>query len=347
MTTKIHYVQGCSAASLSAAQQRDLRTLVESAPDMLALHVHPTIEVQNDQTNGVVMYFPLGAPVDATLISDRLWESLALSRVRAKGGLRGADPDDAHFVGKPIVIEREPPVAERAADSMRDTQLNADVRPWRAELGGPGAFAGAFYVPVAEDHRQKHYYLAARGTVPQLVHDLKQAIAREAPTYKDLLAPQGAWAKRMHYGAYVANRNVQRNLVSVAAACQVSIKRMDDVGSALLSPDHAPPERAIPDFQQTTHSIVQVMYEGKPAAALFCGVVLPNMQAGVYAAYVAAEPAHGIYAFPMAAGVNSPLPSSLPSSHKNANSVKPALKAAGWNPEQHVALMVPLTLMEY
>ena len=342
---KIH----CVGGTCTDADRAKLRIIVESAPDMLALNVHPTVELHGDHNNGTVMYFPPDAPVDATLIPDRLWETLALARVNQ--GYRGDKPIDAHFANKEGALRnsivQEP--ASRITESVRDSKTNADMRPWRHELGGPGSFVGAFYAPNPEDHRKRDYFLVSRGTVPQLVQDLKNAIAREAPTYRELLMSD-AWRKRMDYGAYVAERNAQRNLVSAAAACQVSISRMNDVGSALASPDHALPERAIPDHQQTTYSIQSTMYAGKPAVAIYSGVIKSaSNNSAASTAYVAAAPSHGLYAFPIEGSLLSSalLPAALPASQTSATLVKPALKAAGWNPEQPIGLLVPLALVEY
>jgi hypothetical protein len=342
---RIHCVDGCGP--LSAEQRKPLEQLLQSAPDVVAINVHPTLETKGDNSIGMVLYMKPEAVVDATLISDRLWESLAVSKVRT--GNKGAKPVDEHFIGKNAALQDFIALnpGNRSADNMRDPKTNADMRPWSAELGGPGSFAGAFYVPVGEDHRNKEYYVAVRSCVPQLVADLKKAINTQAPTYRDLVVSD-EWSKRMHYGTYVSERNAQRNLVGVAAACQVSINRMDDIGSKLPSPDHAPPERAVPDYQQQTHSIQSTMYKGKPAVALYYGVIPAAETKHEKIAYVAANPQHGIYAFPIAeqSSFASSLPAALPSTHKNAAVAKPALKAAGWNPEHAFGLMVPLSLFE-
>lgn len=341
----------CAAGSApcSDADRATLRILVESAgPALVALSTHATLAKSDSGgvPSGTVMYFAPEATVDATLVSDRLWETVAVTRVRQ--GHRGAPPADEHFKDKTATLTGAVPqhVASglRMATDARDPDTNADARPWRAELGGPGAFAGAFYAPNAEDHRRKDYHIVARGTVPQLVQDLKDAIQREAPTYRDLLYNE-TWRKRMDHGTYVAERNVQRNLVSTAAACQVSIPRMADVGSKLASPDHALPERAIPDWQQQTHSIAAAMYEGKPVVAMYNGVA---RAVGGTAAYIAANPQHGLYSFHLENAISSALlPTELPNTHKSAAVVKPVMKAAGWNAEHPIGLLVPLALVEY
>ena len=350
MASKLVYLDGFKP---SDEQRRELTVLAESLPDVLAIQVYPTLEIVGDQVSGIVMVFPPEATVDATIVPERLWETTALSRIHK--GYRGAQPSDEHFAGKNAaiqasVLQTPPPANMRAAIGMRDAKTGKDLRPWRAEMGGSGAFAGAFYVPVGEDHRERHYYLAVRGTVPQLVQDLKESIARDVPTYADLVQKE-PWRSRLAHGQYVADRNAQRNLVSVAAACQVSLPRMEDIGSKLTSPDHAPPERAIPDYQQTSYSIGATRHAGKPAVAVYCGVcpaaIRPCGADG--RTFVAANPNHGIYMFSLSAGRSAAgggIPSALPSSHKTAAAVKPAMKNAGWNPEHHVGLLVPLALVE-
>ena len=344
---KIHCATSCCDAD-----RAKLRILVESAPDMVALSAHSTLELTgSDHNSGTVLYFSPEATVDATLISDRLWETTAVARVRQ--GYKGDPPADEHFTRRATALQEAVPrsVAEplSVAASVRNPETNADVRPWRAEMGGPGAFAGAFYAPKAEDHRSKDYLLVARGTVPRLVQQLKEDIAREAPTYRDLLMSD-AWRKRMDHGNYMAERNAQRNLVAIAAACQVSIPRMNDVGSALASPDHALPERAIPDWQQQNYSIAATMYGGKPVVAMYNGIARA-ITTEQHTAYVAASPQHGLYAFPISGDMstaNTLVPTALPSSHKSIAAIKDVMKAAGWNAAEHpVGLLVPLVLVEY
>ena len=215
-SAKLHYMDGCSATSLSDEQRRHLEVLASSLPDALAINVHPTLEISasGDDMSGLVLIFPHHAVVDPTLISNRLGENLAVARVER--GYKGLPPADDHFAGKMTSFPLQTQAAP--AGDMRDPKTNSDRRPWVADRSGTGSFAGAFYAPDADDPRKKDYFLVVRSSVPQLAQDLREHVARERSdmTYGQLLSD-----KRMNYGSYVAERNAQRNLVAVAAACQV------------------------------------------------------------------------------------------------------------------------------
>jgi hypothetical protein len=183
--------------------------------------------------------------------------------------------------------------------------------------------------------------------------------------------------------------------------CQTSIKRVNDVGAALEVPHMAPPERAVPTWQQSTYSIRDTMYQGKPAVAIYHGVVpkhdLSSLTREDSRYFVVANPIDGLYSFPissraLAAGVaglpadtgrnggaartaSAPLKvtaaTSSALSHLNVvtweernakretvhedvlranplnKTIKESIKAAGWNAEEHVGLLVPLAIKLY
>lgn len=386
--------------TLTADQQSKLLAIVESAPSMLGLHYFSNLDASSNEEvpTGIAMYFPPDALVDATLISDSMFQVLAVSRVLSPP--YGKTLDDAHFMGKldeiNAALEQHPKLA--ANGSTRHPDTNQDRRVWKSELGGIGSFAGVYF-QLRDDHRTKDYYYVAQGTVPLVVRDLKQQINEKAPTFQQLLFGK-EWKGAVEHAGYLAQRNAQKNLATLSEVCETGIKRVKDAGAALVNengdPVHhmAPPERAVPTWQQTTYSIRDTMYQGKPAVAIYNGVV-PKQELSALTRedsryFVVANPVDGLYSFPISSrsvagnvaglpadtGRDSPRPSgaggTTPShlnvvtwerptglSQKNSlhedilranpltKTIKTSIKAAGWNAEDHVGLLVPLALKLY
>lgn len=301
---KIHCV-GFSPDALTADQRARLVALVESSPDMLGLSCFTNLDMtsQEDVPSGIAMYFSPSAPVDATLLSDSLFQVMAVSRIIAPP--HGVERlTDAHFTDRdPIrgvagAVEQHP--AQPVHAGITDLARQQEQGVWAPEMGGPNSFAGVYCGTRANDPRQKDYYAVARGTVPLLVQDLKRAIVERAPTYRDLLHGD-AWKGTLQNAAYVARRNIERCLANVAESYGVGVVRMDDVGAALAEPHHAPPELAVPEWEQATHSIRATLYDGQPAVVLYNGVVPREdcqlLQSGSF--FVVANPYDGISVFPL------------------------------------------------
>lgn len=392
--------------TLTPDQQAKLLAIAESAPDMLGLHYFSNLDTSSNEEvpSGIAMYFPPDAHVDATLISDNMFQVLAVSRVLAPP--YGKTLSDAYFTDKlgaiNEAIEQHPALPANGATRHPDT--NQDRRMWKSELGGVGSFVGV-YSQLRDDHRTKDYYYVAQGTVPLVVRDLKQQINEKAPTFQELLFGK-EWKGVLEHAAYLAQRNVQKNLATISEVCQTSIKRINDVGAALVNErgetvQHlAPPERAVPTWQQTTYSIRDTMYQGKPAVAIYHGVVpkqeLSSLTREDSRYFVVANPVDGLYSFPISsramaggvaglpadtgrtraegAGSTKTKPRSIAAFggdgtrvvtwdgrdaksdtvhddvlHANplTKTIKQSVKAAGWNAEEHVGLLVPLALKLY
>lgn len=270
--SKIHCV-GFSADKLTADQKEKLEQLVSSSPDLLGVHVFPNIDTSSDENipSGITMFFPPSAKVDATLVSDNLFQVLCVSKVLSGPFDRALD--DAHILSKVKTmgdaVEQHP--KKPVTGETRHPITNKDKHTWASELGGEGSFVGAYY-QLAENHRDKNYYLVARGTAPLVVQSLKDMITEKQPTYRDLIFGD-EFRGVMQNAAYTAKRNVQRNLCNVAEALEVSISRMDEIGSILEHPSHSYRERAEPEWSVKTCSIRSAEYGGKPAVALYSGVV--------------------------------------------------------------------------
>lgn len=377
--------------TLSKGQEEKLNALVKSCPDMLGLRYFSNLNTTSDEDvpSGIAMYFPFDAQVDSTLISEKMFQVFAAASVLAPPF--EINLSDDHFTRKLSsineAVQQYPKLP--ASSSVRNPIDNKDCKPWNSELGGPGSFVGAYF-QLRDDHRTKDYFLVAKGTVPLVVKELKQRINEKAPTFRDMLyGPE--WKGVLDHAAYMAQRNVQRNLVLAAEACQTSIARVQDVGAALVDekgvpvPHMAKPERAVPQWQQNTYSIRTALFKGKQCVAIYNGIV-PQEECKRDRFFVEANPYDGIYSFPLSKCLiqvpavpsdtgkthesNSTLNiSSNSSNSKNSKSiivhegkekinhsefsnpltkpVKESIKSVGWNPENHVGLLVPLAIKVY
>jgi len=157
---------------------------------------------------------------------------------------------------------------------LRSLKTNVEKQAWAPELGGPGSFVGVYSKAKDGDYRNKDYFIAARGTVPLLVKDLRQRIASQPQgvTFRDLVSKE-EWRNLMQYNQQSARRNVFRTIANAAEACQVNVQRIDDNAAFLKDPNHAPPEMAVPDWEQNNFSIRSGIYKNKPAVFVSYGVV--------------------------------------------------------------------------
>lgn len=296
---KIHFV-GISAEDLTAEQRNKLESIVKHTEGLLGLNCYSnldTLHSEDDMPLGISLYFDPNAIVDPSIMSDRLFETVAISKVLA--GPYSQELSDQHFSS--LLPEITAALPQHAADPA--PLRGAADSPWAAELGGVGSFVGA-YSELKENHRDKDYYIAARGTAPLMVQELKNLIAQERPVYRDLL--YGSQAKNLKQAKYIASQNVRRGMAQVAETCRVEIRRGQDLSAKVRDAVHeAQPELAVPEWTQETHSIQSVMYNGKPAIAFYYGVVpketcqqyIANSKGTPY--FVVASPFDGIRGFPL------------------------------------------------
>lgn len=290
--------------NLTKDQEAKLNALVKSCPQMLGIQYFSNLDTSSneDVPSGIAMYFPADALVDSTLITDNMFQVFAVSKVLTPP--YGKNLNDAYFAGKlgdiNASVKQYPSLP--ATGLTRDPTNSKDRKAWNAELGGPGSFAGVYF-QLRDDHRTKDYYFAAQGTVPLVVRDLKQQINERAPTFQELLHGKD-WKGLIDHAEYMAQRNAQKNLLTLAEVCQTAISRVDDVGAALVNekdepvPHMAQPERANPTWQQKTFTIRETMFKAKPAVAIYNGVV-PKQDCVKDRFFVVANPYDGLYSFPL------------------------------------------------
>jgi len=375
----------CFGIALTAEQEKHLVTLVAGSPDILGINVYPNLDITNpdDVPSGIVMYFPPSAQVDTTLISANLFQSVMVAKVHA--GPHTTQLSDGTFTGNLDLIsgavEQHP--VDAACNACRHVS-NRDKKVWTSELGGRDSFVGAYY-QNRNNHREKDYFIVARGTSPKTVHDLQRSIAASAVPvkYRDLVCGD-EWSSRFRNAANMAHRNLQRNISNVAEAYNVGVLRIDDIGAFLQEPHHAPPECAVPGWEQNTYSIRSTMFKGRPAVAMYNGVVPKEdcqmLKGGKF--FVIANPYDGIHVFPITEATTStsvaadtgrsatkpaldidatktrsegatweqktqtPVHEDLAPGAFNTltPALKESMKQVGWNAENHIGVMIPLAI---
>ena len=268
---------GFPASRLTADQVSKINAVVESqqqpADDLIAVRVFSNLDTTSEEENpsGMQLVFKPEAKVDPTLISENLYQVLAVSRIHTNEALK-----DEYFMKHSDAlagaVDQFPSKPLRA--DIRSLKTNVEKEAWAPELGGPGSFVGVYSKAKDGDHRNKDFFIVARGTVPLLVKDLKQRIGAIAGgvTYRDLLYKDD-WRAIMQYNEQAARRNVFRTIANAAEACQVSIERVDDAAAHLADANHAPPEMADPEWEQATNSIRAGVYKNKPVALVSYGIV--------------------------------------------------------------------------
>lgn len=260
----------------SAEQLRKIDAFVREAGDaLLQLRLFPSLDTTSldDLPSGMMAIMAPDAKVNAALISDQLFEGLAAVRVAATPDMKEKQLLKRATASLQEAVQQTPPKEQRFAGEVRSSK-NRDTRQWAPELGGPGSFLG-IYSQLQADHRNKDYWIVARSTVPAYVRDVKAAMVKEQPTYRDLV--QGdQWVRRLSFGADGANRNLCRMLANCAEACGVEVTRRDEICAFLKDANHLQPEVAVPDVEQHTHTMQTVGFQGKPAVALSYGIVFAD-----------------------------------------------------------------------
>jgi hypothetical protein len=359
----LHYVGGGGGGS-----NERLALLAKNTPGLVRLECYPNVDVASEVPSGVVLFMDPNARVDPSLISNELFQVLCVSRVRGSA-------DDARF-------ERADIGAAVPQFSAHPPSAAADTQAWDAELGGRDAFVGAYF-QLRPDHRTKDYYIAARGTAPLVVQDLKRRLSvlpeAERPTYGELVG-DSQWSAALRNGAHMAQRNVRRAVATLADACGVQVRVCSDVSAHTVDEHYAPPDRAEPEWEQPLHSIASVIVDGRPLVALYNGVA-PREHCqllGDGRFFVCGNPSEGISVFQLASAA-APATNALPvdtgkqqqqqqqQSHAIASGLvwegaeAPAyayqsatdkrflrcMKECGWDAEEHVQKLVPVAAKLY
>lgn len=263
----------CVGFKPTSKQLEKVNAIIESQTpgDLLAVRLFPNLDVTNEEEmpSGMQLVFSTAAKVDPTLISSSLFQTFAVSKVHSSEPLK-----DEYFANKSLKEAVDQFPAQPLQADCRSLKTNVEKQAWAPELGGPGSFVGVYSKAKDGDFRNKDYYIAARGTVPLLVKDLKQRIASqpEGVTFRNLTTKDD-WRNLMQYSQQAARRNVFRTIANAAEACALRIVPVDDNAAFLADPNHAPPEMAVPDWEQSTYSIRPGVYKNKPAVFVNYGVV--------------------------------------------------------------------------
>lgn len=266
---------GFPSTQLSAAQIQKVNAFIASQPEgaVLQVELFPNLDTTNDESHpsGMSVLFNPSATVDATLVSDNLFQTMAVSKVYAE------NVSDATFKGMESellnAVKQFP--ADAISGKVHNKETNQELKPWSPELGGTGSFVGV-YSRINEDHRSKDYFISGRAAAPLYTRDVKQSLAalKEPITYQQLLSDDH-WAKLLGAAKLSAKRNLCRSMINVAETCGVEIRRQDDIwnGIAHVNADAAVPEMATPEWIQVTNDIYSTTFENKPAVAFSYGVV--------------------------------------------------------------------------
>lgn len=362
---------GFNESDLTADQKAKLSAYSDEAKP-IEIRVYPSLDCTSDESipSGFQAIFSPSSLVDATTISDSLFQTLAVSKILDK------DLTDKHFE------ERQAQIASSVIQSTtggpipasRNAKNYREIATWEPELG---SFIGIYAKADENDHRNKSYYAIGQTSLPLLVQDLKKRIGSDATvTYHDLLH-NDKWMNTINYIQNATRRNTYRAIANAAEAAEVTVRRTDDLHAYLADPNHAQPEVATPQYEQVTHGISSIAYEGAPAIMVSYGVVssedclrLHNDQF-----FVVGDPYSGISLFTLSNHKDIEAATGIPADtgrfvgasapKKNISGIvwergggdlathlatykpvdtqfKNALKTMGWNSEHHVEKLIPV-----
>jgi len=319
---------GIDAKDLSAEQVKKLSLIAEHTPGLVRLECYQNLDIgaEDAAPSGTVLYFEPSAPVDATIISDKLCQVLSVSRItQTPYGL--AKLDDAYFEQRtPLIDAAAPQFVEHPAANAAFGGVGEE-RAWDSELGGHGSLAGVYF-QIRPDHRTKDYFIAAKGTAPLAVQELKQKLAANAGNasgvagvaYGQLVGGDSAWSAQLKQTAHLAQRNVRRTLARVAEEYGVGIRHADDISAYAPDEHYARPQRAEPTWEQSLYSIRSVIRDGKPLVAMYNGVVPREECLGLDKGnfFVAAHPYDGISVYQLGESVATAASAALPGDTGNS-----------------------------
>lgn len=301
--SKIEWI-GIKPDSLSAQQHTKLKAFVDQAgANLLGVRVFPNFDALSDEMpSGMVAIYDLGAKVDASTLSDDLFQTMAVTQILPPASIgTSVTAADDYFASKLTSIQNAVSQMPQAKEMVRETTRlpdNREAHPWAPQLGGRGAFSGVYSCVQDGDTRKKNYYFIVRAGLPNYVADLKRDLAVKQPTFRDLLYGS-PWQDRLYYARTASSRNVQRITANLGEACGLAVQRMRDMQAALPNEDAAPPEMAVPDWEHVTHSIERIDWNGKPAVAVSYGIVPASSCLIDKEFFVVANPYDGISRFPL------------------------------------------------
>jgi hypothetical protein len=328
---------GFPASQLTNDQRAKVQAVIDAVPndgDLIAVRLFPNLDTRNEEDlpSGMQLVMKVDAKVDPTLISDNMFQVMAVSKVYPDKG----QDKDAYY---------EQP--ERVAALQASVPQFAPHLP---ELGGPEGLVGV-YSKLRENHRDKDYYIVARGTVPTLVQDLKKRISEtlvSPPSFRDLLY-KDEWRRAVQHVAQSARRNVFRNIASAAEALEVNVERIDDLAVPPIDPNYAPAEMAAPEWEQTTHSM-EIGSADSGTAILSYGIVPAQdclqLKDGQF--FVVGAEHISVYKLSQHERITAAMgvPASADTAATGAD-FKIGMQHVGWNAVDHVSVLVPLAVKTY
>jgi hypothetical protein len=332
---------GFPASRLTDDQRAKVHAVIDAVPvgDLIAVRLFPNLDTRSEEDlpSGMQLVMKASAKVDPTLISDNMFQVMAVSKVY---------PDKTRGQDKDTYYEHP----ERVAALQQSVQ---QFSPHVPELGGPEGLVGV-YSRLRENHRDKDHYIVARGTVPILVQNLKKKIgdAPTTPTYRDLLHKE-EWHRAVQNTAQAARRNVFRNIASAAEALEVNVDRIDDLAVLPTDPNYALAEMAVPEWEQATHSIdigggVHVVLSYGVVPAQDCLQLKDGQFFVVGAEHISVYKLSQHERISSAMGVPAAEAAvELATVTTNAADFRAGMQHVGWNAVDHVSVLVPLAVKTY
>lgn len=346
---KVRCVGGLKPEDLTVDNKAKLQMFVKAGEKsgLIGIDCFSNLDtsMEEEVPSGTIFYFSPNAVVDPTLISDNLFQQLAISKIVEAPYEK--ELNNAHFTSNAKAIQSAiPPLI---GEELTITN-GVETGPWVSELSGASSFVGIFS-QMSDDHQTKDYYVVGKATAPtSVIQHLKQEMNKHAPTYGQLLRDP-EWTKQIAEGNYLASRNVNRNLAQTAEAYNVGIGRMPDFSSVTKDASHGVGERSQPNYTQKVYSIQEVQdVNGNKLVAFYNGVIPASSTVNKDKYFLVSNPAKdGIYVFPItsySSGGGSSFSGIPADSPKGMNkTVKQVMKTAGgWNPEDHVGIMVPVVV---
>jgi hypothetical protein len=325
---------GFPASQLTNDQRAKVQAVIDGVPtpgDLIAVRLFPNLDTRSEEDlpSGMQLVMKVDAKVDPTLISDNMFQVMAVSKVYPDKG----QEKDAYY---------EQP--ERVAALQASVPQFAPCVP---ELGGHDGMVGV-YSKLRENHRDKDHYIVGRGTVPTLVQDLKKRINETSVSFRDLLY-KDEWRRAVQNVAQSARRNVFRNIASAAEALEVNVERIDDLAVPPTDPNYAPAEMAVPEWEQMTHSMEIGTDSG--TAILSYGVVPAQdclqLKDGQF--FVVDAEHISVYKLSQHERITAAMgvPASADTAVATGADFKIGMQHVGWNAVDHVSILVPLAVKTY
>lgn len=275
---------------LTAQERVAVNAIVKNYPDngIVQIKAAHTVDFTDpeDVPGGIVMIHPPNAAVHVDSLPLNAFTYMAIAPI-----LPTKNWTDADFTGKEQAINEAVPQFAPNPPSLKcrsGLENGMDGRAWQAELGeDENAFAGVFKQTKG---RETRYFIAVQAGAPMACKQLRQRIAKQTPTFEQLLLD-----KDYNYCHYLAQRNVQRLAYNVARALKVPVRHIDDSGAHREYEYSGLPMIAVPSYLQPTSTILPVSHGSEAAIGVFNK--LTPIKNAAPTAFVYAGPYEGIVPF--------------------------------------------------